>query len=118
MTQEHGSLRVSESESAANLAEIVPVARQKFLTSVIGPIPVGDTEQDLRILQLCPIYEKTAAELKVPYLPVANELMTNAVWKQKLQPTTAATPAPEGTHCSQLKFYSGPRGGFESIHCS
>lgn len=96
MTLEHGSLRVSESDSVANFVAIVAGARSNYSTLIIGPIPVGDSEQDSRILRLCSIYAEKAAELGVPYLPVANQLITNAVWQAGAAANDGSHPGTEG----------------------
>lgn len=96
MTLEAGRLRVSEEESVANFAAVVSAAQKKYQVAVVGPCPVGDTEQDARILQLCSRYERQSSALRVPYLPMARSLVRNALWLSEIKANDGSHPGAAG----------------------
>jgi lysophospholipase L1-like esterase len=91
MTAEVDELRVPMPESVACFRSIVGDARTRCPTLVVGPPPVGDAAQDVRIITLCAMYSALADELGVPYLPLAQQLAGDAAWLR-------AVAAGDGTH--------------------
>ncbi|MBX3664327.1 MAG: lipase [Burkholderiales bacterium] len=91
MTADGQTLRVPMPASIENFRSIVGEARERCPTLVTGPLPVGDSAQDTRIIALCATYALLAAELGVPYLPLAEHLTNDSAWKR-------AAAAGDGTH--------------------
>lgn len=91
MTAEGTSLRVPMPASLDNFRSILNEARTRCPVLVIGPLPVGEAAQDTRIIALCATYALLAAELGVPYLPLAESLANDPAWKR-------AVTAGDGTH--------------------
>lgn len=91
MTADGEVLRVPMPASLENFRNIVSEARSRCPTLVVGPLPVGDAAQDTRIIALCATYALLAAELGVPYLPLAESLANDPAW-------TRAVAAGDGTH--------------------
>lgn len=91
MTADGQSLRVPMPASLENFRNILNEARARCPVLFIGPLPVGEAAQDTRIIALCATYALLAAELGVPYLPLAEALAGNPVW-------TRAVTAGDGTH--------------------
>lgn len=91
MTADGEVLRVPMPASVENFRSIVGEARSRCPTLVIGPLPVGDAAQDTRIIALCATYALLAAEIGVPYLPLAESLAKDPAW-------TRAVAAGDGTH--------------------
>lgn len=91
MTADDASLRVPIPLSVDNFVKILGDARTRCRTLFIGPLPVCDAAQDIRIIALCATYQLLAGELGVPYLPLAQELAGSAAWRQ-------AVAAGDGTH--------------------
>lgn len=96
MTLEAGRPRVDEDESVANFAAIVGVAQKKYEVAVVGPCPVGDADQDERILRLCSRYESQSRALRVPYLPIARSLVGNALWLSEVKANDGSHPGATG----------------------
>lgn len=96
MTDEQGALRVSETESVANFSSIISGARDKYKVLVVGPLPVGKPAQDKRILRLSGLYELKAAEIKVPYLPIAGTLAANSLWLREVAANDGSHPGAAG----------------------
>lgn len=95
-TLEQGRPRVGEKESTANLAAVLAAARTHYAVRVVGPPPVGDAEQDERILRLCARYAETAAELDIPYLPLAAKLAEDPVWRNEVAANDGSHPGAAG----------------------
>jgi len=91
MTADGEVLRVPMPASIENFRNIVSEARSRCPTLVIGPLPVSDAAQDTRIVALCATYALIAAELGVPYLPLAETFAADPAW-------TRAVAAGDGTH--------------------
>lgn len=91
MTADGTSLRVPMPASLENFRNILTEARARCPVLVIGPPPVGEAGQDTRIIALCATYALLAAELGVPYLPLAESLTNDPAWKR-------AVAAGDGTH--------------------
>jgi len=91
MAAEDESLRVPMPASLENFRNILNEARARCPLLVVGPPPVGEADQDTRIIALCATYALLAAELGVPYLPLAESLASDPGWQR-------AVAAGDGTH--------------------
>ncbi len=96
MTSEAGALRVPEAESIVNFQTLVSNARTRYPLLVMGPLPVGDPAQDARILTLCSHYAQTAADLALPYLPLATHLIDNPIWQREIAANDGSHPGAAG----------------------
>jgi len=96
MTMENGALRVAETDSVANFAAILAEAGMIARVLVIGPLPVNESGQDLRISVLCRRYAQTAAQLLVPYLPLADILTGDARWRRAVADGDGTHPGNDG----------------------
>ena len=95
-TLEDGRLRVEPAESIANFEKMLATSRQKYLTLALGPVPVGEADQDDRIDQLCDLLAAKAAEINVPYLPVSRMLRTSQVWLDSVAEQDQCHPGSAG----------------------
>jgi lysophospholipase L1-like esterase len=91
MTEESGRLRAPMDESVANFQAILSAAKARYPVLTLGPLPVGDDDQDRRILALCARYQSAAKDLDVPYLPLASFFVHHPGWR-------AETSANDGSH--------------------
>ena len=91
MTADDETLRLPMPASIANFRNIISGAKARCPTLVIGPPPVGDSAQDVRIFTLCAIYAAIAGEIDIPYLPLAQDLAGDAAWRR-------AVAGGDGTH--------------------
>lgn len=95
-TIENSRLRVDTDESVENFGRILTASKENYLTLAIGPVPVGDAEQDDRIDALCDRLKAKAAELNVPYLPVSRMLRTNQTWLNSVAEQDQCHPGSAG----------------------
>ena len=96
MTAEGATVRVPFAESIANFRTILTAAQTRYPVLVLGPLPVGDPAQDERILQLCTAYRAVAAELAIPYLPIAHHLVDNQTWLHEINDNDGSHPGAAG----------------------
>ncbi|MDQ9170405.1 GDSL-type esterase/lipase family protein [Oxalobacteraceae bacterium R-40] len=93
---EEGKQRIERNESLANFRAILTPARSMYQCTVIGPVPVGDAAQNERVLELCSELERESAALGIPYLPVAQRLLTNTRWLDEVRSNDGSHPGAEG----------------------
>ncbi len=91
MTPEGETLRITMPDSITNFRAIIGEAAARCPTLVVGPAPVGEQGQDVRITTLCTTYAQLAAGLGVPYLPLAQALINDPAW-------TRSAAAGDGSH--------------------
>ena len=93
---EAGQTRVSAQGSVKYLQEVLGVAQSLYKLAVIGPPPIADTAQNLRIRSLSEQFSDICRALKVPYLPVFESLHENPIWMQQVAANDGAHPQAEG----------------------
>lgn len=91
MTIAEDDLRVPIPDSVEQFTAIITAAQVHYRTLVVGPLPVGEHNHDVRIMVLCALYAQRAADAGVPYLPLAHALVNDPRWR-------AAVAAGDGTH--------------------
>jgi len=69
-TLENGKTRVELSNSIENCREILSAAKQLFPVLMVGPPPIADSGQNLRIAHLSKREADVCRELDVPYLDI------------------------------------------------
>jgi acyl-CoA thioesterase I len=93
---EDGTLRIGREESLANLRSILVQAQSLYRVLVVGPVPVGDAPQNERIFDLCSVYADVAANLDIPYLPVARRLLSETAWLDEVRVNDGSHPGSKG----------------------
>lgn len=96
MTVENDTLRVPIPESTTHFRNIIGNAKAHCQVLMVGPLPVGDTAQDVRIATLCNLYKQLAADLSVPYLPLAQQLAGNPAWRRAVSNGDGTHPDGDG----------------------
>lgn len=96
MTLKNGSLRVPFPESIDNFSRIISKSKSIFKTLVVGPPPVGDQDQDSRIIRLCGAYAQCSEAMGVSYLPIAEPLIKNSIWMHDINSQDGTHPGAEG----------------------
>ena len=96
MTSEKGRLRVTAHDSVAHFTAILATAVKDYQTLAVGPLPVGDPEQDERIVALCSRYAEQAQSLNVPYLPLVSQIKANALWRREVSENDGSHPGSAG----------------------
>lgn len=92
---ENGSVRVPYEESRANLRELL-IKAKKYKIILLGPPPVGDVEQNERILALSHAFAEEAAALGVPYVDLFSPLVSDAAYKREVMSNDGSHPRSNG----------------------
>jgi lysophospholipase L1-like esterase len=95
-TLEGGKVRIAEAQSVENTHQILSTAKQLYSVLLIGPPPIADTNQNVRISRLSDLLSAVAADERVPYLPIFKPLRQDAVWMTEVSADDGAHPRAEG----------------------
>lgn len=96
-TMEHGVPRVGAERSCRALGEILERAAGVGLpVLVVGPAPVDDSEQNLRIQDLSVRFDELCASRGVPFVGVIEKLLVSSVWLEQIAAGDGAHPAAAG----------------------
>jgi len=96
-TIEHGRLRVAAERSCAALAGILDgAAALGLVTLVVGPAPVGDPQQNERILALSASFSDVCSTTGVRFISVVEQLLDAGIWMTQVMAGDGAHPAAEG----------------------
>jgi lysophospholipase L1-like esterase len=91
-TAEDGRLRVEADDAVDALARVLDGAHELGLPAlVVGPPPVGEPAQDVRVGDLSAAFARVAAAHGSPFVDVFGSLCANAAW-------TAEATAGDGAH--------------------
>ena len=96
-TEEDGGTRVPPHESTANLSELLlglQVADWPAL--VVGPPPVGDDDQNIRIGLLDGAFARACSAARLPYVSTFPGLLADEVWRQEVEAGDGSHPAAAG----------------------
>lgn len=93
---ENGHPRVDPAASAANLRDILSIAKGLGPVLVVGPPPLGDAIPHASLATLCTAFNAICRDLSVPYLPVLQPLTASRVWLQEAAAGDGAHPAAGG----------------------
>ncbi len=93
---ENGHPRVDPAASAANLRDILSIAKGLGPVVVIGPPPLGDSIPHANLATLCASFNAICRDLSVPYLPVLQQLTASRVWLQEAAAGDGAHPGSGG----------------------
>ena len=92
---ENGSVRVRPEESCANVREILRGAK-RYKILMLGPPPVGEGEQNERIMALSQAFAKEAKALGVPYIDLFSPLASDAAYKREVSSNDGSHPRSGG----------------------
>lgn len=96
-TIEDGVQRVEEERSTDALSDVVERARAIGLPMlVVGPAPVDDDEQNVRIQTLSVAFGEICASRGVPFVGVIEPLLASSVWVQQVGNGDGAHPGAAG----------------------
>lgn len=96
-TIENGSVRVTPDRSCMALEKMLDqVAALRLPAAVAGPPPVGDAEQQARVLALSAAFAELCAAREVPFWPVAETLLASRTWLEEAAAGDGAHPAADG----------------------
>jgi len=95
-TIEGGSLRVKLADAIANTREILLAGKARSPILMVGPPPIGDREQNLRISHLSAEISSVCQQLEVPYLDAIGSLEGSAIWMEEVLANDGAHPGAAG----------------------
>jgi len=92
---ENGLVRVPPAESRANVRQILGGA-SKYKLLMLGPPPVGEDEQNERIMALSRSFAQEAGILGVPYIDLYSPLAADAAYKREVSSNDGSHPGSSG----------------------
>ena len=92
---ENGSVRIRPEESRANVREILRGAK-KYKVLMLGPPPVGEGEQNERIMALSQAFAHEAKALGVPYIDFFTWLASDAAYRHEVSSNDGSHPRSGG----------------------
>lgn len=95
-TLEDGKTRVEFSSSIENTRNILNTARQMFPVLMVGPPPIADIAQNLRIARLSVAFSVICNEINVPYLETFTPLQASTTWMHEAAENDGAHPSSLG----------------------
>lgn len=95
-TLENGKTRVELSNSIENSREILSAAKQLFPVLMVGPPPIADSGQNLRIAHLSKREADVCRDLNVPYLDIFTPLQESAIWMSEAAANDGSHPGSAG----------------------
>ncbi len=93
---EDGRPRVDPAASAANLRDILSIAKGLGPVLVVGPPPLGNSIPHANLVTLCAAFNTICRDLSVPYLPVLQQLTASDVWLKEAAAGDGAHPGSGG----------------------
>jgi lysophospholipase L1-like esterase len=93
---EQGGLRVPPEESFANAAAILRGAKGRRPVLMVGPPPIGDEANLLRVTRLSERLAALCGEEGIPYLGVHEALLRTGTWLKEAAAGDGAHPGPGG----------------------
>ena len=92
---ENGAVRVSPEESRINIRETLRKAK-KYKTLMLGPPPVGDDEQNERIMAISQSFAHEAKIAGVPFIDLFSPLASDAAYKREVSSNDGSHPRSSG----------------------
>lgn len=92
---ENGSVRVPPEKSRANVRGILRGAN-RYTALMLGPPPVGEDEQNERIMALSQAFAREAEILGVPYIDLFSALASDAAYRREVSDNDGAHPRSGG----------------------
>ena len=110
---ENGAVRVHPENSCANVREILRGAK-KYEILMLGPPPVGEDEQNERIMSLSQAYAQEAKALGVPYIDLFSPLASDAAYQREVSNNDGSHPRSGGYAKMADIVSSSPRWWFHA----
>lgn len=95
-TIENGTTRVDSARSIDNARSILAETAEHFKVLMVGPPPIADDAQNMRIHALDAEFRRLSSASKVPYLSVFDGLVSNPVWREEVASNDGAHPHSAG----------------------
>ncbi|HEY9623037.1 MAG TPA: GDSL-type esterase/lipase family protein [Crinalium sp.] len=95
-TIEDNLRRVKRHDSIQNACDILGAAQQVYPTIMIGPPPIADNEQNVRIADLSAEFARVCKDLNIPYLAIFDALITSQGWMNEVAAQDGAHPYATG----------------------
>jgi len=92
---EDGKLRIEADESVANVREILRGAK-KYTVLMVGPPPIGETQQDARIQNMATAFSRQCAAFNIPYIDIFSELCRDQAYLVEVAQNDGSHPKSGG----------------------
>ncbi|HEY0720424.1 MAG TPA: GDSL-type esterase/lipase family protein [Gammaproteobacteria bacterium] len=92
---ENGALRVPVAQSCQNVQEILRKA-SNYQVIMVGPPPVDEEAQNLRICALSQAYAELAQGLGVPFIELYSQLVADPLYRSEVASNDGAHPRSSG----------------------
>jgi len=92
---ENGEVRIKPDESCSNVRAIL-VEAKKYNVIMVGPPPIADDEQNIRIREISKAFTNEAQLLDVPYIELFEGLSLDEGYKKELLEGDGAHPRSQG----------------------
>ena len=89
---EKNELRVAKEQSLENVGTILTGASKKYKVRMIGPPPIEDPNQNLRIKELDQAFQFLCDKLEIPYLSIFDHLLGQPIWLKEVSSNDGAHP--------------------------
>ena len=92
---ENGARRIPYTESLGNVRELLLKAK-KYKTILIGPPPVGEDDQNERIMALSQAFGEEASAQVISYIDLFSALITDSAYKRDVMNNDGSHPRSSG----------------------
>ncbi len=92
---ENGKLRVKPEEACSNV-RIILVGAKKYNVIMVGPPPIADQEQNVRIKEISKAFANEAQLLGIPYIELFENLSSDKEYIKELLEGDGAHPKSQG----------------------
>jgi lysophospholipase L1-like esterase len=103
---ENGIVRVPLAQSMKNTREILGIAKVKYNVVMIGPPPIDDEYQNIRIKSYDEAYATVCQMLGVNYLSVFDILYEDGTWVEEIKSNDLVHPKENGYELLSKYIYS------------
>jgi lysophospholipase L1-like esterase len=93
---ENNTQRVNKETSIENAKLMLSQASKSYKTLMIGPPPIDNPEQNIRIQTLDQAFQSVCKTLSIPYLSVINQLLAEPIWLKEVSSNDGAHPKSKG----------------------
>ncbi|MFK5971097.1 MAG: GDSL-type esterase/lipase family protein [Candidatus Marithrix sp.] len=93
---ENNKLRISKTQSIENTKLILENSVKQYQVKMIGPPPIADDIQNVRIKELDIEFSLLCNELSIPYLSVFEQLLIEPIWLTEVTANDGSHPRANG----------------------
>lgn len=95
-SEQAGRLRLDLADSLGCLERILRTAQSQYPVLMVGPPPIADDAQNIRISDLSEGFDAVCSDLGVPYLEIFSTLSESPIWRAEVAAQDGAHPSAAG----------------------